>query len=245
MAEIGGVNINLPKVDVAGFMGKLGQFAQILLIVGVIGFIVFLIFYTKKQKQIYKYKVHIFEEVRGKFIRVKSDLARELTVPDTNVAVFFLKDSKIYLPRPIRNMGLNEYWFVIRNNREWINIELANFNELTKELGYEFDYTDTRYAYVNLKEIIKRNYRDKVAKWWEKYQGLIYMVVLLLAFALAMGYVTTKVGKAVTGMTEIQKEQTKQLEIQNDIMKAYNTLYEKIYNSKYTFTYPNGTVGTG
>ncbi|MFA6190646.1 MAG: hypothetical protein WC711_04040 [Candidatus Staskawiczbacteria bacterium] len=247
MVNIAGANINLPKVNISNFFDRLGTIATWGLIIGIVGFIVFLFIYNKKQKQLFKYYIYIYEEVAGKFIRVKSDMAKELIVPDSNISIFFLKNAGIYLPRPVRNMGLNEYWFVIRKNREWVNFEMSNFNELTKQAGYDFDYTDTRYAYLNLKEIIKRNYRDKVAKWWEKYQGLIYMVVLLLAFALAMGYIVKQLNKTVGQMGENEAEQTKQMDMEMKIQQQYVELFERLYGSGYTFqSYTvNDTTGGG
>lgn len=179
----------------------------VVIIVGVFAFI----YYQKKLMKVqYKHKIPLFKKLHGKFARIGFDNAKEVIVPDTNVGLYFLKNKKIYIARPTKAMGLDEYWYHISENGEFINFDLSSVPGHDTLSKADYDHRDTRYAYINLKEIIKRNYRDKAVKWWKEYAPLITFIVVSFIFILGCWILLARIGKLINALGPIS-EQFKQI----------------------------------
>ena len=147
-----------------------------------------------KNKDLNKKKIHWFEEINGHMVPIGLDIAEELTVPGTNVQVFYIKRKDMYLPRPVKAMGKDSYWFCIKSNRELVNFTMKNMNKEFSEAGLDYDHTDMRYALNNLRELIKRNYRDKATPWWQEYKEVIGLVVLIFVLSVSFFFLLSKIG---------------------------------------------------
>lgn len=184
----------LQEINVSSILSGVRSFITLLVIAGLAGGIFALIFYRKKQKNLYDQKLHFFEEVNKQMVPIEDLNAAELTIPGTDIKVFYVKSKDLYLPRGTKKMGKKAYWYAIRNNRELVNFTMKNLNDAMKEAGLDFDHTDMRYAYANLRELIKRNYRDKSIKWWEKYQNTIAIVIFVFVLTLSFWFLFGKIG---------------------------------------------------
>jgi len=180
--------------DISSIIGGIGQFLLLIGLFLMIGGIFYYIYYVKKKKKNYNKKIFWFEEVNGNIVPIGEDLACELIVPGTNINVFYIKAKDMYLPRPVKRMGKDSYWFVIKNNREIVNFTMTNINDEMKEANLDYDHTDMRYALTNLKELIKRNYRDKSQPWWREYKDIISIVILVFVLTLSFIFIISKVG---------------------------------------------------
>jgi len=182
-------------IDITRFLGKLGNIFLLLVLfalaAGIIGFWL----YRKKEKALYSQNLHFFEEVNGQTVPTESLLAAELTIPGTSIMVFHVKSKDLFLPRGVIRMGKKSYWYSIRNNREIINFSMTNINKETGEAGLNYDHTDMRYAYTNLREIIKRNYKDKSQKWWREYKDVIATVIYIFVVSLSFFFIVSQIGK--------------------------------------------------
>ena len=148
----------------------------------------------KKKDKLYNKKLFFFEEVNGVMTPVSNYNACELTIPGSNIQVFYVKEIDLYLPRGTRRMGKDAYWYCIRNNREIVNFTMKNLNEEMKKANLDYDHTDMRYALQNLKELIKRNYRDKATTWWKEYKDVIATVIFIFAITCALAFVFWRTG---------------------------------------------------
>ncbi len=177
----------------------------VLIIAGVITFI----YYSKKiKKNLFKYKIPIFTTLHNKHTRVGIDDAKELFIPDSNISLFFLKNKKIYIARPTRSMGKDEFWYSISENGEWVNFDLSTDPEKNTLATANYDHRDTRYAYVNLKDIIKRNYKDKSVKWWKEYSQLITFIVVSFIFVGSCWFLLAQIGKLIGSLTPLLEQWT-------------------------------------
>lgn len=199
-----GIIENLGGSNVIGDTGsKLASSGKVLLIIlgafailVVAGVITFNYYYKKKQKSQFKERIHIFKEVNGEDVPIDDDSAMEIYVPDSNVSLYYLKKRKLYIARPTRAMGKNAYWYTIRPNGEWVNFVLKRGSKKTFAEA-DYDHRDTRYAYINLKEIIKRNYKDKAVKWWKEYSHIITFIIVAFIFVLSSWIMLAKIGKVI------------------------------------------------
>ncbi len=191
---IPGTETILPNFNLSGVMSGVGQFILLVFLFLIVGGIFYTVYYLKKKKKNYNKKIFWFEEVNGVPIPVGEDTCCELTIPGTNITVFYIKEKDMYLPRPVKRMGKDAYWFMIKNNREIVNFALKNMNEEMAEANLDYDHTDQRYALTNLKDLIKRNYRDKSQPWWREYKDVIGLVVLIFVLTLSFIFIISKVG---------------------------------------------------
>lgn len=187
-----GININPGSI-----LNTVGQFVSLLILFLAAGGLFYFFYFLKKRKKHYNKHIHWFEEVNGIMMAVGDDVARELTIPGSNITVFYIKEKDMYLPRPVIRMGKDSYWFAIRNNREIVNFSMANINKEMKEAKLEFDHTDMRYALTNLRELIQRNYKDKSQAWWREYKDVIGLVVLIFVLTLSFIFIISKVGDLI------------------------------------------------
>ena len=164
-----------------------------------VGGVSFFYYFKKAKKKAFINQIPIFQSIGGKPKRVALDWAKEMFVPDSNISLYFLKNYKIYLARPTRAMGTNEYWYLIAENGEWVNFDLSvdpKDNTLAKT---NYDHRDTRYAYVNMKDIIKRNYKDKNLVWWKDpvIMNIITFMIMSLIFAGLTWFLIAKMGSLI------------------------------------------------
>lgn len=191
---IPGTDEILPNFNLSGVISGVWQFVLLIFLFAVVGGIFYTVYYLKKKKKTYNKKIFWFEEVNGTPIPVGEDNACELIIPGTNINVFYIKEKDMYLPRPVKRMGKDAYWFMIKNNREIVNFALKNMNEEMTEANLDYDHTDMRYALTNLKDLIKRNYRDKSQPWWREFKDVIGLVVLIFVLTLSFIFIISKVG---------------------------------------------------
>lgn len=180
---------------------EFAKFGRGVLLFGVImGFfliaftIALIIAYKKYQKRTYNITLHFFEEVNKAMIPISDFKACELTIPNTNIKVFYVKGYDLYLPRGTKPMGKKSYWYAIRNNRELINFTLKSINKDLEEAGLDFDHTDMRYAETNLRELINRSYKKKGLKWWQEYKDVITNAIYIIIVTISIMFVLWRVG---------------------------------------------------
>ena len=195
-------SIGLKSDFFGGFnFGAIGTWATIIFLVFLIliiaGVITFFYYSRKLQKAQFKNQIPIFQSINGKQSRIGIDKAKEVFVPDSNVSLFYLKDKKIYIARPTRAMGKDEFWYSISENGEWVNFDMSIDPEKNTLSLANYDHRDTRYAYINLKEIIKRNYKDKSIKWWKEFAPLITFVIVSFIFIGSCWILLAKIGNLI------------------------------------------------
>ncbi len=207
-----GANFNWSKLGVGALV--IFIFIFVAIIFGGLAFF----YYSKKAKKVaFKNKIPIFINTNGKLTRIGIDTAKELFIPDSNISLYFLKARKIYIARPTRAMGKDEYWYSISPNGEWVNFDLSTDPEHNTLALADYDHRDTRYAFTNLREIIKRNYSDKAVKWWKEYSPLITFIVMAFIFVAGCGFLISRVGALIREIPPLLSEMS---EIADAIGKA-------------------------
>lgn len=174
-----------------------------------VGAVIAFFHYSNKNAKIqFRFKIPLFLKINEKYQRFDADTAKEVFVPDSNISLFFLKKRKLYIARPTRSMAKDEFWYAISENGEWINFDLStNPNDNTLAQA-NYDHRDTRYAYVNLREIIKRNYKDKAVQWWKEYSPIITFVIISFIFILACWILLSKIGTLIKNLGPLTEQWT-------------------------------------
>ncbi len=176
----------LGTLGLGGAFNVSGVFSIILNIILIVGVVAIFggIFYA-----MYKFKgsgksdlkqICWYEEVADNLLELDIDKAKEITVPGTNLKVFYVKAKDLWLPRFSRGMSKSRYYVAITPDREIVNFTLGSLSKDRKNSGLHYDHTDMRWAAENTREFIKRNYRDKATPWWKEYKEIISVAILLL-----------------------------------------------------------------
>ncbi|KKK98369.1 hypothetical protein LCGC14_2643420, partial [marine sediment metagenome] len=104
----------------------------------------------------------------------------------------------MWLPRFTRGLTKDLFYVAITPKREMVNFTLKTLSSDMKEANLDYDHTDMIWASENLREFIKRNYRDKSTPWWKAYQGVIttaiYLVLLTVSFSVILYFMRQLLG---------------------------------------------------
>ncbi len=176
------------------------------IIFGVIGFFVYSKLLNKKEFYI---TVNLFKVVNGKRFFIRSDKAREIVIPGTNVRLLKWKAMNIYSAYPTRAIGQNIYAYNINRFGELTNFDFGEGEDIT-EATMDFDHRDQTYAYLNLQQLINRNWREKnTLGWWKEHLPLITVIVSSILLILAMWFFFSQSAQQLATWTEISNSFSK------------------------------------
>lgn len=154
--------------------------------IGVIGVgAIYLLSRFKKKKDPNMKQIGWWEEVHGDMIPLGLDTAEEITIPRTNLKVFYIKAKDLWLPRFTRGIKADLFYVAITPDREIVNFTLKSLSKDRAEAELDYDHTDMRWAAENTREFIKRNYRDKATTWWKEYKEIISIAILIVMMTIS------------------------------------------------------------
>ena len=203
-------DFGLSDINVGGVVDQILSYFIILVLIVVLGVIVFFFMrWKKKTKDPTKMKVGWWEEVQGKLIPTSMDDAKEIIIPGTRLRVLYLKSKDMWLPRFTRGITKDLFYIAITPKRELVNFTLKSISKDMAEAGLDYDHTDMIWASENLREFIKRNYRDKSTPWWKAYQGVIttaaYIILLTFSFVIILYFMREMITEMTGILSGIEK----------------------------------------
>ena len=210
MAGINLDDFGLGNINIGGLFDKLLSYGMMLLMIIIAGGVVFFfIRWRKNKKNLALKKVGWWEEVQGKLIPTSMDDAKEIIIPGTRLRVLYLKSKDMWLPRFTRGITKDLFYICITPKRELINFTLKSISKDMAEAGLDYDHTDMIWASENLREFIKRNYRDKSTPWWKAYQGVIttaiYIVLLTFSFVVILYFMREMISEMTGILAGLEK----------------------------------------
>lgn len=184
--DIGSFN-PLKDIDIGNLINNILIFFIVLIVAVIIGGITFFLMKKKKESKVPKQSIIWWEETAESQIQLGRDELVEIIHPGTRLRAFYIKNKDMWLPRFTRSVQPGLYYVTITPQRELVNWIPTKLSEDMKKMGLKYDHTDMLWASENLREFVKRNYRDKSIKWWQAYQQVIttviYIVILTVSFA--------------------------------------------------------------
>ncbi len=188
-----GINFNIG--DIAD---KLLTIGMIILIIIIVAGLVFFLMNMKKKKKTPTIKIGWWEDVHGDLIPTSMDNAQEIIIPGTRLRTFYIKSKDMWLPRFTKGVTKDLFYVAITPKRELVNFTLTSIGADMEKAGLKYDHTDMIWASENLREFIKRNYRDKSTPWWKAYQGVIttaiYIIILTFSFVIIIFFMRQIIG---------------------------------------------------
>ncbi len=196
--------------NLGGIFDKILLIGTLIFVIIIVGAIMFFILKWKGKQKLGNLKeIHWWEEINGKLTPIRVDQAEELTIPGTNLKLLHVKKSNTWLPRFTRGISPTVYYVAITAHKEIVNFTLKSLDESMMEAGLDYDHTDMRWAAENLREFVKRNYKDKAVKWWQQYAGVIttaaFILVMTFSFVIILFFmrgIVSDIGVVANNMAE-------------------------------------------
>ena len=210
MAGVELADFGLSNINIGSVADKILSYFMIFVLIVFLGIIVFFFMkWQKNRKDPAKMKVGWWEEVQGNLIPTSMDDAKEIIIPGTRLRVLYLKAKDMWLPRFTRGITKDLFYVAITPKRELVNFTLKSISSDMAEAGLDYDHTDMIWASENLREFIKRNYRDKATPWWKAYQGVIttaiYIILLTFSFVIIIYFMREMITEMSSILSGIDK----------------------------------------
>lgn len=176
--------------DVSKIVGALWFYVGLFFIVLIIGLIVggLFVFMRRKKQTKELNKIGWWEEVNGRLIPTRMDEVEEIVIPGTLLRIFYNRKKDLYIPRFAKAIDKGLYYVALTPTKQMVNFTLPGISEDLKRAKLDYDHTDMLWASENIREFVKRNYKDKAQKWWVAYQQVIttaiYILVLTFSFVI-------------------------------------------------------------
>lgn len=173
-----GLQAVVPNVSMSGWSDSLLILGIILIVGGALAVLsVWLVKYFK-----FNMTIKVFKRIGNQNVLSIIDKACLERVGNAGDYWALCKKTKKILPKPRLQMGKNEYWYYERDDGEWINFTLGNFDEQMKEGNAHYVDEDMRLQRLG----IQRNLRDRFQKvsFWQRYGGMITSFLFVLVVSI-------------------------------------------------------------
>jgi len=175
------------SLNFSGMFFSVINVVMIVIIAVIVGLFVFMYFRWKKNKRAgVDQEIYWWEEIQGYMRLIRKDKAQEIIIPGTNLRLFYIKDKNMWLPRFANAVKQGVFFVTITKNKEIINWTPKSIDKELAKTNLSFDNTDMRWAAENLREFVKRNYKDKAEKWWKEYAGVISLAIFIVLMTISL-----------------------------------------------------------
>jgi len=170
----------LPSVSKGAISTILVWIAGSILLAIIICGVVILLFYHL----MYNQRVKLFKKIGDKIIPVSDFKARFIKIGKAGDRQFYIRGIKKYLPTPTIQMGKNIFWFYEREDGEWINFSLQDFDKIMKKAGAFYVDFDMRMSRIG----IEKNLGERLMKqsFWDKYGATLMNIMAFLIICVAL-----------------------------------------------------------
>lgn len=220
MADILGINIDVPKLDISGALS--GSWIYIVLI-GIIGLIIVGVIAILLFMNTYNRRVVFFENISGQgFQPIMKTRARIIKLGRSGEEILKTLKGGIFLSAYGRKMGKNTYWYAKGSDGYWYNILLGDLDAKFGILDIEPVDRDVRMFHLGIDKIAEKDYAQKKS-FMEKY-GVQMMVFIFLVIFL-IGFIVVA-GKISEGLKAMSNPET--AKINQETVQLLNTILTKM-----------------
>ncbi len=222
MADILGVNIAVPKLDISGALSGSWIYIVIIGIVGliIVGVIAILLFMNT-----YNRKVIFFENISGQgFQPIMKTRARIIKLGRSGEEILKTLKGGIFLSAYGRKMGKNTYWYAKGSDGYWYNILLGDLDAKFGILDIEPVDRDVRMFHLGVDKIAEKDYAEKKS-FMEKYGVQMMVFVFLVIFLVGFIVVAGKISEGLKAMSNPETAK-----INQETAQLFNTMLTKMDN---------------
>lgn len=196
MANIAGLEVPLPSLNITGLFSSTWIYIFIIFIVGFIcvsGIAILLFFKT------YSRKIIVFENISGQgYQPVLRTRARIIKLGSGGEEVLKTLAKGAYVTAYGRKMGKNVYWFAKGQDGYWYNIILGDLDAKMGILDIEPVDRDVRMFHVALDRLSHLTYGKQ--SFMEKYGTHMLLFLFLIVLIFGMWFIVGKIGDATSAL---------------------------------------------
>jgi len=220
MADILGINVDVPKLDISGALA--GSWIYIV-IIGLIGIIIVAVIAIILFMNTYNRKVVFFENISGQgFQPVMKTRARIIKLGRSGEEILKTLKGGIFISAYGRKMGKNTYWYAKGSDGYWYNILLGDLDAKFGILDIEPVDRDVRMFHLGVDKIAEKDYAQKKT-FMEKYG--VQMMVFIFLIIFLVGFIVVA-GKISEGLKAMSNPET--AKINQETVQLLNTILSKM-----------------
>lgn len=182
----------MPKLDGVGnvIMVIIGA----IILISLVGGLIILYFVNKR----YNKRVVLFKKVNGQITPFDEDKGFFEKLGLAGDYWFRLKKYKKILVRPKIEIAKNTYWYYEREDGEWENFRLKDFDKIFKDAGIEYIDEDMRLQRLGIEKNLRENF--KKMSFWEQWGGTILSIGFILIVTICLVVLFQKLGDLTNAM---------------------------------------------
>lgn len=220
MADPLGIGLELPKINISGFLSSTWLYVAIVALIGFI-FVVLVAFLLFRKT--YSRRIIIFENISGLgYQPVLKTKARIVKLGIGGDEVFKTFAGGMFLTAYGRKMGKNTYWFAKARDGYYYNIVLGDIDTKLNMLDIEPVDRDVRMFHVALDRLSHATYGKQ--GFLEKYGTHILLFVFLLVFILGMWFIIGKIGNSTSALSATAETNREVAEVLRDVLRGADNI---------------------
>ncbi len=227
MAEILGESVNLPSLNIGGFISDSWIYVAVVAVIGfllVVGIAIFLFLNT------YKRKIILFENISGQgYVPVLKTRARVVKLGTGGEEIMKTLAGGQYLSAYGRKMGKNTYWYCKGSDGYWYNIVMGDLDTKLAMLDIEPVDRDVRMFHVAIDKMSHATY-DK-QNFLQKYGIHLLLFLFLIVLILGMWFIIGKVGDATGSLAATADTNREVLEALGGVLNKADNIKTGIIQS--------------
>ena len=173
-------------------------------------------------------KIDVYEDRGTHLEKLKGDRAKEIVYNAYGDSVFYLKRRHKTLPRGEKNLGRKTYAYVIKQDGEWVNVDLA-FDK--GKLTYTLIHPDMRAFKSGMGKLIKDRYEKK--SLFKEYGGIVIPFIFLVVLCLAMYFIVDRIVASEDNLLQMTVAAEAVMEKANNILSSLNNICSSSGISKF------------
>lgn len=167
--------------------------------------------------------VVVFEKINGQFEVVLRTRAMISKFGKGGDQIMILMKGKKVLPKPEIQTGRNNYWFIIREDGEWINFGPSDFDEKFREVGAKFLHPEIRYQRTSIQEgMIKERYQQ--TSWWKENWHIVVSIAVITILLIFMFLIASKNVQVMSAQQSVAETVKESIEIANRLLAGAENL---------------------
>jgi len=198
MADILGVNIDIPKLNISGALS--GSWIYIV-IIGLVGLVVIAAIAIILFMRTYNRKVIFFENISGQgYQPIMRTRARVIKLGRSGEEVLKTLAGGQLLSAYGRKMGRRTYWYAKGQDGYWYNFLLGDLDAKFAILDIEPVDRDVRMFHLGVDKIATQDYAQKKG-FLEKYGIQMLVLVFLIIFLIGLFGIAGKINEGLKAMS--------------------------------------------
>jgi hypothetical protein len=215
------------NINLGVSMGTMGSIALVIAIAVVVLVLIGGLIYWRQIKKAYWINIHVFRLIGNIPTRVAIYTAREIPFGMAGDKLWKVAPSGLiklktlkWLPVGKIQTAPREWWYYIRDDGEWVNFQMSDLNEISRNMGIKFVQEDMRLQRLATERLLEQRLMNKT--FWEKWGTTVMLIIVFLVVAICMVVIFYQFSKIIDQFNEVTRTQ---LETSKILLRVFGENY--------------------